>query len=315
MGKGLSVSNSVVNVLLGICEGGLSVDKVLLMNMGRGEVLLEIIRRIIKLGRKVNYTDKQIAELLDKNLYAYEYDNELYKLNIEKQIPAVLSKLCFKAKCNFTHLYNRCVLEDWEGLKGKFNTVIGLPIYSNMCDVEKGKKLKSMYDAATFYLLYSKLSLECLDDREINKCVMVLPRKALIEECAADFRRNIMERNCVSSIYDFTYKPIGKGTNQYICMLEFDLHRRITKYGYYTLCRVHNSDHFDLEVLDSKVFNDSLNSSSIFGFDDLNVQNNGSVYLVEKCIFYPKLNLGNKGGIMRQAGYEVLQDLYYLMVL
>lgn len=291
------ISNKVRNVMLGNnifkCKNK---PYILLTNIGFGEVLLYLLERYIWVYRKAGMTDKAIADYLSNNLYAFEYDTVLYENLLNVSIPKLLKQLKFKELCCFKHIYNRCFLDKAEQLKGKFDLVIGTPILPNMCSSVEHTKYIENSGYFEIALLYSKLAIDCLNDSVGNNCIMLLPHKVLRAKSSGEFIAAIKSENLLSMVYDFGYESLNNKEYYFVCIMQFEKKRSNTMYGYATLCKICGSNHFDIQWFDNK--KDNL----MLGVNAVDVFKNEVDYLIENCIFYPKVLLSNRSGIMRQTG-------------
>ena len=156
---------------------------------GKGVFLIEMIKRIIREGKRLHYSKKQIEEVIENNIYGIEIDSELFNFTL-LEIKNLLKDNNLNTNLEFK-LYNEDTIRVWEQFKNKFDIVIGNPPYvrTKNLDLDTRLLLKGFSFSTglkDLYLSFIELSFKLLNSN--GKMVLVTPTTWFQTKSAEKFR-------------------------------------------------------------------------------------------------------------------------------
>ena len=128
-GQYITPEKIVVMILddIGYAEDEVLTKKIMEPSFGDGAFLSEIIKRIIKAGRKQSLPEKEISDIIQNNVFGIEKDEKIYKKAIGR-FNGILEEYKIP-KIEWKNLINGDTLTEWEKLERPHPTDVGWGFY------------------------------------------------------------------------------------------------------------------------------------------------------------------------------------------
>lgn len=137
-GQYITPEKIVVMILddIGYAGDEVLTKKIMEPSFGDGAFLSEIIKRIIKAGRKQSLSEKEISDIIQNNVFGIEKDEKIYKKAISR-LNGILEEYKMP-KIEWKNLINGDTLTEWEKHKEKYDYVVGNPPFVRIHNIPEG---------------------------------------------------------------------------------------------------------------------------------------------------------------------------------
>jgi len=192
-------------------------QKVMEPSFGAGVFLYEILQRLVDCALINGKNNQEIEYIIDNNVYAIDYDIDIYTLTIEK-IKEWLSET-YSLKPSLPHFYNMDTL-DYKQLE-YFDYVIGNPPYIRIHDMPEDMRLrvkKYAYSTGTadLYVIFFEIGINLLNSN--GKLGYITPNSWLRNVSQRSFRKNLIDEGQLQKIINFNAEKVFDNVGTYTCI-------------------------------------------------------------------------------------------------
>ena len=141
--------------------------KIMEPSFGDGAFLSEIIKRIIKTGRKQSLSKEEISDIIQNNVFGIEKDEKIYKKAIGR-LNGILEEYKIP-KIEWKNLINGDTLTEWEKHKEKYDYVVGNPPFVRIHNIPEGyrgivKSFQFSDGMADLYVIFYEIGINMLGE-------------------------------------------------------------------------------------------------------------------------------------------------------
>lgn len=166
-GQYITPEKIVVMILddIGYAGDEVLTKKIMEPSFGDGAFLSEIIKRIIKAGRKQSLPEKEISDIIQNNVFGIEKDEKIYKKAISR-LNGILEEYKIP-KIEWKNLINGDTLTEWEKHKEKYDYVVGNPPFVRIHNIPEGyrdivKSFQFSDGMADLYVIFYEIGINML---------------------------------------------------------------------------------------------------------------------------------------------------------
>lgn len=267
-GQYITPEKIVVMILddIGYAGDEVLTKKIMEPSFGDGAFLSEIIKRIIKTGRKQSLPEKEISDIIQNNVFGIEKDEKIYKKAISR-LNGILEEYKIP-KIEWKNLINGDTLTEWEKHKEKYDYVVGNPPFVRIHNIPKKyrdivKSFQFSDGMADLYVIFYEIGINMLGEN--GKLGFISPNTFIRNTSQQKFRDFLIKNEYISAIYDFGASKIFPDADTYtcICIIDKDKKENI-KYKEYNMYQPVSESVIDFEYLKNNMTGRPWN----FGSDD-----------------------------------------------
>lgn len=242
----------IVNLMLdtiGYTDDNIVEKTIMEPSFGNGAFLCAIIDRIIAFSKNQGFDAESIKTLILSNVFGIEKDPVLYEQAI-KNINSVFTM----NGIGYIDMSNNLILGDttieYVNYKNKFDFVIGNPPYVRVHHMDEATK-KSISSAnfgngmKELYVYFYELGISMLS--KTGKLCFITPNSFMKNSSQKDFRNMLIQKNLISSIYNFTSERVFENAATYTCICVLDKNK-------------HNDVIYTEATLNNAVFNKTIDT-------------------------------------------------------
>lgn len=231
-GQYITPEKIVVMILddIGYAGDEVLTKKIMEPSFGDGAFLSEIIKRIIKAGRKQSLPEKEISDIIQNNVFGIEKDEKIYKKAISR-LNGILEEYKIP-KIEWKNLINGDTLTEWEKHKEKYDYVVGNPPFVRIHNIPEGyrnivKSFQFSDGMADLYVIFYEIGINMLGEN--GKLGFISPNTFIRNASQQKFRDFLINNKYISAIYDFGASKIFSDADTYtcICLISKEKEKRI----------------------------------------------------------------------------------------
>ena len=225
MGQVFTPSNIVSKILdsVNYINENVLFFKIMEPSFGDGAFLMQIIERIIENGRKNGFSDEQIVNCIQNNVFGVEKDEKLYTKAVER--------LCDKMREHgidkdvvFPNLFNADTFDLYHLNQEKFDCVVGNPPYLSIWEIETKdeiRKFKFTNSGMTdLYIAFFEMGLHMLKPN--GKLGYITPNSYFTSVAGNEMRNCFAKENILFSVYDYGHYQVFDNAQTYACITVLD---------------------------------------------------------------------------------------------
>lgn len=194
--------------------------KILEPSFGDGAFLIEIVKILISKCKELNYSNDEIKQQLEKNIYGIEIDKQLY----EKTLASLKNVFKVYGLSNIKlNLYNINALDFDKNIK--FDYILGNPPYIRIHDIDeptrnKIKNYKFSKGNTDLYIIFFELCINLLNEN--GKLGFITPNSYLKNTSQKKFRNYLLENKLITKLIDFKSNKIFDNIGTYTAITILD---------------------------------------------------------------------------------------------
>lgn len=268
-GQYMTPEKIVVMILddIGYAGDEVLAKKIMEPSFGDGAFLSEIIKRIVKAGRKQSLPEKEISDIIQNNVFGIEKDEKIYKKAIGR-LNGILEEYKIP-KIEWKNLINGDTLTEWEKHKEKYDYVVGNPPFVRIHNIPEGyrnivKSFQFSGGMADLYVIFYEIGINMLGEN--GRLGFISPNTFIRNASQQRFRDFLINNKYISAIYDFGASKIFPDADTYtcICLIDKEKEKKNIKYKEYSMYQPVSENVIDFEYLKNNMTGHSWN----FGSDD-----------------------------------------------
>lgn len=268
-GQYMTPEKIVVMILddIGYAGDEVLTKKIMEPSFGDGAFLSEIIKRIIKAGRKQSLPEKEISDIIQNNVFGIEKDEKIYKKAISR-LNGILEEYKIP-KIEWKNLINGDTLTEWEKHKEKYDYVVGNPPFVRIHNIPERyrdivKSFQFSDGMADLYVIFYEIGINMLGEN--GKLGFISPNAFIKNDSQQKFRDFLINNKYIFAIYDFGASKIFPDADTYtcICLIGKEKEKKNIKYKEYNMYLPVSENVIDFEYLKDNMTGHQLN----FGFAD-----------------------------------------------
>lgn len=268
-GQYMTPEKIVVMILddIGYAGDEVLAKKIMEPSFGDGAFLSEIIKRIVKAGRKQSLPEKELSGIIQNNVFGIEKDEKIYKKAIGR-LNGILEEYKIP-KIEWKSLINGDTLTEWEKHKEKYDYVVGNPPFVRIHNIPEGyrdivKSFQFSDGMADLYVIFYEIGINMLGEN--GKLGFISPNTFIRNASQQRFRDFLINNKYISAIYDFGASKIFPNADTYtcICLIDKEKEKKNIKYKEYRMYLPVSENVIDFEYLKDNMTGHSWN----FGSDD-----------------------------------------------
>lgn len=268
-GQYMTPEKIVVMILddIGYAGDEVLTKKIMEPSFGDGAFLSEIIKRIIKEGRKQSLSKEEISDIIQDNVFGIEKDEKIYKKAIGR-LNGILEEYKIP-KIEWKNLINGDTLIEWKKHKEKYDYVVGNPPFVRIHNIPEGyrgivKSFQFSDGMADLYVIFYEIGINMLGEN--GKLGFISPNTFIRNASQQKFRDFLIKNKYISAIYDFGASKIFPDADTYtcICLIGKEKEKKNIKYKEYNMYLPVSESVIDFEYLKNNMTGHPWN----FGSDD-----------------------------------------------
>lgn len=191
--------------------------KIMEPSFGTGVFLFEIMKRLIECSLSNNFSNDEIENIIENNVYAIEYDKDVYDFTVENLKNWLADEYSLFPKLK--NFYNMDSL-DFK-VFDNFDFVVGNPPYIRVHDMpaDMRKKVK-MYShskgSADLYIIFFEIGLSMLNEN--GRLAYITPNSWLRNVSQKSFRKNVIDHGQLNKIVNFNSDKVFDNVGIYTCV-------------------------------------------------------------------------------------------------
>lgn len=266
-GQYMTPEKIVVMILddIGYAGDEVLTKKIMEPSFGDGAFLSEIIKRIIKAGRKQSLPEKEISDIIQNNVFGIEKDEKIYKKAISR-LNGILEEYKIP-KIEWKNLINGDTLTEWEKHKEKYDYVVGNPPFVRIHNIPERyrdivKSFQFSDGMADLYVIFYEIGINMLGEN--GKLGFISPNAFIKNDSQQKFRDFLINNKYISAIYDFGASKIFPDADTYtcICLIGKEKEKKNIKYKEYNMYLPVSENVIDFEYLKDNMTGHQLNFGS-----------------------------------------------------
>ena len=284
--------------------------KIMEPSFGEGVFLIEITKRIIEEGLKLNLSKKEIETILNNNIYGIEKDSELFNKTISSLNNVLIENNL--SLINWDNLINDDTILKFKNYINKFDFVVGNPPYVRIHNLSKDllnniKDFQFIDGIFDLYICFYEIGIKMLNNS--GKLGFITPNSFMKNVSQKSFRNYLIDNHYLQAIYDFKTSEIFKGFNTYtcICLLSKDNNESI-EYKEFDMYNLVISNQITYSLFKELFYDNVWTLSSKENIDFLIKNNNKKIKLKDKIIVQNGI-VTNKDNIYIGLVYEDKEKL------
>lgn len=191
--------------------------KIMEPSSGAGVFLFKIIQRLIECAQNDGKTNQEIEELIDNNVYAIDYDIDVYTSTVQ-ELKEWLDKE-YSIRPDLKNFYNMDTL-DYK-VSDEFDYVVGNPPYIRIHDMpedmrKKVKEYTHSTGTADLYVIFFEIGLNMINST--GKLAYITPNSWLRNTSQRSFRKNLIDQGQIREIVNFNAEKIFDKVGTYTCI-------------------------------------------------------------------------------------------------
>lgn len=239
-GQYMTPEKIVVMILddIGYAGDEVLTKKIMEPSFGDGAFLSEIIKRIIKAGRKQSLPEKEISDIIQNNVFGIEKDEKIYEKAIGR-LNGILEEYKIP-KIEWKNLINGDTLTEWENHKEKYDYVVGNPPFVRIHNIPEGyrnivKSFQFSDGMADLYVIFYEIGIGMLGEN--GRLGFISPNTFIRNASQQKFRDFLIKNKYISAIYDFGASKIFPDADTYtcICLISKEKEKKNIKYKKYNM--------------------------------------------------------------------------------
>ena len=268
-GQYMTPEKIVVMILddIGYAGGEVLTKKIMEPSFGDGAFLSEIVKRIIKEGRKQSLPEEEISDIIQNNVFGIEKDEKIYKKAIDK-LNEILEEYKMP-KIEWKNLVNGDTLTEWENHKEKYDYIVGNPPFVRIHNIPEEyrdivKSFQFSDGMADLYVIFYEIGIGMLGEN--GKLGFISPNTFIRNASQQKFRDFLIKNKYISAIYDFGASKIFPDADTYtcICLISKEKEKKNIKYKKYNMYLPVSESVIDFEYMKDNMTGRPWN----FGSDD-----------------------------------------------
>ena len=268
-GQYMTPKRIVVMILddIGYAGDEVLTKKIMEPSFGDGAFLSEIVKRIIKEGRKQSLPEKEISDIIQSNVFGIEKDEKIYKKAIGR-LNGILEEHKIP-KIEWKNLINGDTLTECKKHKEKYDYVVGNPPFVRIHNIPEGyrdivKSFQFSNGMADLYVIFYEIGINMLGEN--GKLEFISPNTFIRNASQQKFRDFLIKNKYISAIYDFGASKIFPDADTYtcICLIGKEKEKKNIKYKEYNMYLPVSENVIDFEYLKENMAKRPWN----FGSDD-----------------------------------------------
>ena len=268
-GQYITPEKIVVMILddIGYAGDEVLTKKIMEPSFGDGAFLSEIIKRIIKAGRKQSLPEKEISDIIQNNVFGIEKDEKIYKKAISR-LNDILEEYKIP-KFEWKNLINGDTLTEWEKHKEKYDYVVGNPPFVRIHNIPERyrdivKSFQFSDGMADLYVIFYEIGINMLGEN--GKLGFISPNAFIKNDSQKKFRDFLINNKYISAIYDFGASKIFPDADTYtcICLIGKEKEKKNIKYKEYNMYQPVSESVIDFEYLKDNMTGHSWNFGTAY---------------------------------------------------
>ena len=268
-GQYITPEKIVVMILddIGYAGDEVLTKKIMEPSFGDGAFLSEIVKRIIKTGRKQSLPEKEISDIIQNNVFGIEKDEKIYKKAIGR-LNGILEEYKIP-KIEWKNLINGDTLTEWEKHKEKYDYVVGNPPFVRIHNIPERyrdivKSFQFSDGMADLYVIFYEIGINMLDEN--GKLGFISPNAFIKNDSQQTFRDFLINNKYISAIYDFGASKIFPDADTYtcICLIGKEKEKKNIKYKEYNMYLPVSESVIDFEYLKDNMTGHSWNFGTAY---------------------------------------------------
>ena len=267
-GQYITPEKIVVMILddIGYAGDEVLTKKIMEPSFGDGAFLSEIIKRIIKTGRKQSLSEKEISDIIQNNVFGIEKDEKIYKKAIDR-LNWILEEYKIP-KIEWKNLINGDTLTEWEKHKEKYDYVVGNPPFVRIHNIPERyrdivKSFQFSDGMADLYVIFYEIGINMLGEN--GKLGFISPNAFIKNDSQQKFRDFLINNKYISAIYDFGASKIFPDADTYtcICLIGKEKEKKNIQYKEYNMYLPVSENVIDFEYLKDNMTGHPWNFGSV----------------------------------------------------